>query len=73
MSFFIVKDIYEKRVAEGVRIRVIAGQKMTMGFFYLEPDAIVPEHSHPHEQMGTVLKGSVLLKLGGEERIVEEG
>ena len=46
---------------------------MTMVFFHLEPGAQIPEHSHPHEQMGTVLKGSIELIIDEEKRIVNEG
>ena len=73
MGFFVVNDVHEKRVADGVRVKAITGEKMTMAFFHLEPGAVVLEHSHPHEQMGTVLRGSVSLNLGGEERMVGEG
>ncbi len=40
-------------------MRIIPVDKMTFVFFNLAPGSIVPEHSHPHEQIGTVLKGSV--------------
>jgi quercetin dioxygenase-like cupin family protein len=46
---------------------------MTLVFFYLAPGAVIPEHSHPHEQIGTVLKGSLQLCVGTDERIVNPG
>jgi quercetin dioxygenase-like cupin family protein len=33
----------------------------------------VPEHSHPHEQIGTVLKGSIELIIAGEKKVVTAG
>lgn len=33
----------------------------------------VPEHSHPHEQMGICLKGRAEFRSGKEKRIVDEG
>ena len=44
-----------------------------MVFFSLAPNAIVPEHSHPHEQIGAVLNGSVELNIAGEQKIVSAG
>jgi quercetin dioxygenase-like cupin family protein len=73
MNFYTIKEIEAKRPAEGVEIRVVPGEKMTLVFFYLSPSAKIPEHSHPHEQIGTVLKGSLELSIGTEKRIVNPG
>jgi quercetin dioxygenase-like cupin family protein len=73
MSYFLLKDMETKQPAEGVEIRVIPGERMTMAFFSLEPGAKIPEHAHPHEQIGTVLKGSIELIIGEDKRVVEPG
>jgi len=73
MNHFVIKDIIPKTPGPGVEMRVIHGEKMTMVFFRLEPGAGPPLHAHPHEQIGTVLKGSIELVIGDEKRIVFEG
>jgi quercetin dioxygenase-like cupin family protein len=73
MSYFVLKEMDPKQPAEGVEVRVIPGERMTMAFFHLEPGAKIPEHAHPHEQMGTVLKGSIELAIGEENKVVKEG
>jgi quercetin dioxygenase-like cupin family protein len=73
MNYYTIKEIEPKTPAEGVEIRVVPGEKMTLVFFYLSPGAKIPEHSHPHEQIGTVLKGSLELSIGTEKRIVNPG
>jgi quercetin dioxygenase-like cupin family protein len=73
MSYYVVKEMPPKILAKGVEMRVISGDKMTMVFFRLEPGAQIPEHSHPHEQMGTVLKGSIELIIDKDKRVVNEG
>jgi quercetin dioxygenase-like cupin family protein len=73
MSYYIVKEMAPQRPAEGVEMRVITGDKMTMVFFRLEPGAKIPEHSHPHEQMGTVLKGAIELSIDKDRKVVNEG
>ena len=42
---------------------------------YLEMDegAVVPLHSHPHEQGGMLLKGRLELTIGDETRVCEAG
>ena len=73
MSFINLQSLAVKTPAEGVEIRVVAGEKMTLVFFYLSPGAKIPEHWHPHEQIGTVLNGSLELSIGSEKRIVHPG
>lgn len=73
MTYYVVKEMTPKIPAEGVEMRIISGEKMTMVFFRLESGAEIPEHSHPHEQMGTVLKGSIELTIDKEKRIVNQG
>ncbi len=73
MTFFTIKELEAKKPAEGVEIRIIPGERMTVVFFNIKPGAKIPEHSHPHEQIGTVLKGSIELTVGKEKRIVKPG
>jgi quercetin dioxygenase-like cupin family protein len=73
MNHFLIKDIAPRVPAPGVEMRVIHGEKMTLVFFKLYPGAGPPLHAHPHEQMGTVLKGSIELVVADEKRIVHEG
>jgi gentisate 1,2-dioxygenase len=37
------------------------------------PGHSVPEHAHPHEQIGMVYACKASLRIGGEERVVEKG
>jgi quercetin dioxygenase-like cupin family protein len=73
MSYYNFTETETKSPAEGVEIRVVPGDKMTLVFFYLAPGAVIPEHSHPHEQIGTILKGSLELSIGEDSRIVVPG
>ena len=73
MFFYTIDSIEPKAPAEGVEMRIIHGNRMTMIFYKIEKGACVAEHSHPHEQMGTVLKGSLELKIGPEKKIVNPG
>lgn len=73
MSFYDVSEIEPKELAEGVKIRVIPGERMTMVVFSLKNGAPIPEHSHPHEQMGMMMAGKVKLIIDGKEQIVQSG
>ncbi len=73
MFFFNVKNIEPREPAKGVEMRIIHGNNMTMVFFSLAPGVGVPAHSHSHEQMGTVLNGSIELVIGPEKKVVTAG
>ncbi|MBI5050820.1 MAG: cupin domain-containing protein [Nitrospirae bacterium] len=49
------------------------GEKMMMVLNATLPDHTVPVHSHPHEQIGMVYAGKATLRIGDEERIVQQG
>jgi len=73
MNHFIIKEMNPRTPAPGVEMRVIHGGRMTMVFYRLQPGAGVPVHAHPHEQIGTVLRGAIELTVGEEKRKVLEG
>jgi quercetin dioxygenase-like cupin family protein len=57
----------------GVTIRTCAGERMMMSLVDLEPRSVVEEHSHPHEQVGMVLRGQATFHIGGEEKTLGPG
>jgi len=73
MGFFTIKDLKSRILAQGVEMKTLSGERVMMAFFRLEPGAVVPEHSHPHEQMGLVLEGEFELVISGEKRVVRKG
>ncbi|HEV8516124.1 MAG TPA: cupin domain-containing protein [Candidatus Limnocylindrales bacterium] len=68
-----IDDVTALRVWEGVVGRPIEGERITMALVELEPNAIVPEHRHPNEQVGIVLRGGGRFRVGQEEREVRPG
>jgi quercetin dioxygenase-like cupin family protein len=51
----------------------LRGEKMMMVLNATLPGHTVPTHSHPHEQIGLVYAGKARLRIGDEERVVEQG
>lgn len=56
-----------------VRTTRISSDKLMIVEFRLAAGAEVPEHRHPHEQCGTVRKGRMVLRCGGEETVLGPG
>ncbi len=57
----------------GVTIRTCAAEQMMLSYVDIEPNAVVEEHSHAHEQVGMVLRGRARFHIGGEEKVLSPG
>jgi len=53
--------------------RGAVGEETSIQRFVIEPGAEVPEHDHPHEQIGVITEGAITFVVDGEELIVETG
>ncbi len=62
-----------RELAPGVKARTFWGDKMLLSIVDVDPHAVVPMHSHPHEQAGTVISGCLEFTIGGETRWLEVG
>jgi quercetin dioxygenase-like cupin family protein len=52
---------------------IIHGDNLMLSFLDLSPGCEIPEHSHPHEQAGLVLSGTLRFRIGAEERVAGPG
>lgn len=59
-------DVRSFELAEGVTGRPLFGEGAMLNLIEFEPGSIVPLHSHPHEQLGLVLRGMQALVIAGE-------
>lgn len=71
--FIETTNLVKREIFEGVNIGVVWGERIMMSFLDLAPHSVVPPHRHPHEQMGTVLKGEFELKIADQSRLLHEG
>ncbi len=58
---------------EGVVGRALEGARLTLALVELDPDSVVPEHSHENEQVGLVIEGSLTMRIGDEQRELTPG
>ncbi len=73
MPFVDVETLNEKEVIPGYRGRTIHTGTMTFMYWTVDEGAVMPEHSHVHEQVAHVLKGSFELTVNGETALLEPG
>ena len=62
-----------KELVPGVVVRTFWGEQMLASLVDLAAGAIVPAHSHPHEQFGMLLRGEMQMTIGSETRTVRAG
>lgn len=61
------------RIWDSVHARVVHGDRLSFSVVELDPDAVVPEHQHEHEQLGMVLTGSLSFRIGQETQNLGPG
>ena len=73
-SAFVDKsDCRRQTIFPGVDITTAAGQQMMLSYVHIAPNAVVEQHSHPHEQVGIVVEGRAHFYIGDEDRILVQG
>lgn len=61
-------------IIKGIRIKTLCyGNSTLMTEFLLQKDSILPEHSHPNEQTGYLVKGKIRLFVGDAARDLVPG
>lgn len=72
-AFYQVDAIREVPLLAGISARFMTGSRIMFSFVRLAPGAVMPDHNHPHEQLGYVLEGTMVLNLAGDERTLQAG
>jgi len=57
----------------GVTMRPLFGEGAMLNLLEFEPGARVPPHDHPHEQLGYVIEGELVLAIDGVEHRLGPG
>lgn len=71
--FYNLESRESKEVVAGVQLRTFWGKEIMLSFVDLAPNSSVPNHSHPHEQAGTVISGEIELTINGDKRSLKPG
>ncbi len=68
-----VRALEVVQIWDTVTARVVAGSEATLAYIELEPNAEVPEHRHPNEQTGLLLRGSLTFRIDEETKELRPG
>jgi unsaturated pyranuronate lyase len=70
--FLSLSDTASFTLAPGVTARALFGERSMLNLVELDPGATVAIHSHPHEQLGLILRGSMTMTIGDEQRQISQ-
>lgn len=72
-AFAELHSISPQLLADGYLARAVHGQQLTLAVVEVEPGAELAEHQHANEQLGMVIEGSVLFRVGTDTKTVGPG
>lgn len=73
MALISINELASKELVPGFAARFIHTEHLTVGYVHISAGSILPQHSHPHEQVTHVLEGQLEITIAGETDIVEPG
>jgi len=73
MALYNWQTVEEEQLNPRLSRRVIHTRHMTIARLRIQKDAVVPEHSHVHEQVTMVESGALKFILDGREHTVSSG
>lgn len=72
-SILKLSELERKELIPGARARFVHSDNMTLAHWEFDAGVLLPEHSHPHEQITNVLDGVFELTIEGQPHRLEAG
>ena len=63
----------DRPLAPGISFRATAGDGIMLSLVTFEPDAVIGDHAHPHEQMGMMISGQLEFSVNGVTETLQAG
>ena len=73
MIFHDRNKLETKELVPGISGQLIHTETMSIGYFDISKGAVLPEHSHVHEQVTNLLEGELEMTVNGETKIMKAG
>ena len=73
MPFFQLHDIQEVALYNGIRIRAVYGESLSVSILEFPPFTRIPPHRHPNEQIGIVEEGEMEYTIGEHTMVCRKG
>ena len=73
MPFYELKDIQEIPLVNGITIKAVYGESVSVSFLEFPAQSRIPPHTHPNEQIGIVTEGALQYTIDGESKLCAAG
>ena len=73
MSYFRTQELPAVEMLPGVTRRAVYLDDVMLTFFDFVPNAVIPEHHHPHQQITWIALGAMEFNVDGEKRMLLAG
>jgi quercetin dioxygenase-like cupin family protein len=73
MAFVNLSEMPAREIFPGFNVRFVHSEFMTFAHWWIKAGALLPEHSHRHEQVVNMLDGLFELTLDGETQQLGPG
>ncbi len=71
MQFVNLKELREKELVPGFKVRFVHSDNMTFAYWTIKAGSSLPGHSHLHEQVVNMIEGEFELTIDGEAKILK--
>jgi quercetin dioxygenase-like cupin family protein len=72
-AFSHVDDLEVLQIWDGLIGRAAVGSEASLVYIEIEPNMNVPEHQHPNEQTGLLIRGTMTFTVGDETKELRPG
>jgi quercetin dioxygenase-like cupin family protein len=73
MPFIDFESLPQKEIVPGFLARFVHTEHVSIAFWLIDAGALMPEHSHPHEQVFVLIEGTLELTVAGDTRVLDAG
>ena len=73
MSIIHISDLEDREIVPRTKVRFVHSENVTLAYWTFEAGALLPEHSHFHEQVTNILEGTFELTVEGNTETLEPG
>jgi quercetin dioxygenase-like cupin family protein len=72
-AFDDLRELSLRPIWDGIKARIVHGERLLLGIVELDPGAVAQEHHHEHEQLGMVITGTITFRVGDETKELGPG
>jgi len=73
MPFVNLDGLEEREPVPGYKVHFVHSEHMTFAYWQIRQGVALPEHSHPHEQVASMIEGAYELTIDGETKVLRPG